>query len=468
MRSLLLCASLAMASAQPGVHSVTTEGEFVVIRSAGIGLPYLGSIQDPPPGITHGPRQFVFRLPRRPEPGPSRLPPEIVGVFLNGAPIYNQSGRQPSFAPGLEPNQLLGYAIDGYPIYFSHYRSSYRQSDQKYVPGSGDLDEFNGKTTERGYAYFATPGQYPYLLGPRLRGRCCAVPPAGPLDFALPPEMQLEIVHEKPMHLILIADDFSDFAHLHPEPDAGWVYRASYEFPRGGRYHVLRDYTPIGVGHRIDHAVIDSRKPRSGSAQAPKPWPNRLTARADSLLTFPVPAHLEPWLGAWAHAFTLHEDGQTFLHLHAQGGGADHHDLAQKPNELRIAASFPRPGRYRLWAQWQNAGQVETQAYLVNVGEAERPPTTTKIPAGAVALEVSSAGFSPARLTVGTGTVLAIKRANDGNCAGQIHFPALGLRTALPAGETTLVRVPEAVGELQFACGMGMYRGSLVVVKREE
>lgn len=450
MRLLFLCGSLAfIAGAQPGVHSITVEGDHVVIRSAGIGLDYLGTIQDPPTA-NPAPRQFAFRIPRQPQPGPTRLPPEIVGVFLNGAPIYNRDWSQqaPTFRSGLVPGQLLGYAIDGYPIYFSNYRSQ-------------DLDEFHGRETEKGYAYFATPLDYPYLLGSRLRGRCCETKPTAPLDFALPASMTLDVVHEKPMHLIVISDDYADFAHIHPEPDSGWVYRANYAFPRGGRYYSFRDYTPIGAPRRVDRRTLETGPRKSEPIPSPKPWPDAIPARAEATLAFPAPPDLQPWLGAWAHAFALREDGEHFLHLHAESPGGNHHDLSNAPTELRIAANFPAPGRYRLWAQWQRAGQIETHAYVVTVTEGQ-PLKSEAIPASAIPLQISATGFEPARLTLSGAVTLAVSRRNDGNCAREIVFPSLGLRTQLPAGETTLVRLPAAAGEVAFSCGMGMYRGALI------
>lgn len=450
MRSLFLYSSLVMVAAgQPGVHSVVVEGDHVVIRSAGIGLDYLGTIQDPPTA-NPAPRQFVFRIPRNPRPGPTRLPPDIVGVFLNGAPIYNRdwSAHAPTFRPDLTPGQLLGYALDGYPIYYSNYRSK-------------DLDEFHGRETDKGYAYLATPQEYPYLLGRFFRGRCCETKPSHPLDFALPATMTLDLVHEKPMHLIVISDDFTDFAHLHPEPDSGWVYRAEYAFPRGGRYYSFRDYTPTGGPRRVDRQAIEVGRRKSEAIPPPKVWPQSIPARAEATLAFPAPPVLQPWLGAWAHAFAVREDGEHFLHLHAESPDGDHHNLSEAPKELRISANFPSPGRYRLWAQWQSAGRVETHAYVVTVIEGQ-PLSTREIPREAIALKVSTAGFEPARLLLSGPATLAVSRANDGNCAREIVFPSLGIRRTLPAGETTLVQLPTAAGEVAFSCGMGMYRGAVI------
>ncbi len=74
--------------------------------------------------------------------------------------------------------QLLGFAFDGFPIYTGNdqYESSWELTDASlfatdtwsahtYVPGSGDLDECNGRTDAEGnYAYYTTD-TFPYVLG---------------------------------------------------------------------------------------------------------------------------------------------------------------------------------------------------------------------------------------------------------------------------------------------------------------
>ena len=55
-------------------------------------------------------------------------------------------------------------------------------------------------------------------------------------------------------------------------------------------------------------------------------------------------------------------------------------------------------------------------------------------------------------------------RPTAGNCAGTVVIPRLGIRRALPVGETVLVEIaPDQAGEIPFSCGMGMYQGLIVV-----
>src|SRR5260221_12312085 len=81
-----------IARIRPDVHSVEfTEGE-AIVRSAGISLAYLGPLQASPQPKEQI-RQFVFRIPLKPEPATGRhahVGSEFTGAFLNGVPIYNQ------------------------------------------------------------------------------------------------------------------------------------------------------------------------------------------------------------------------------------------------------------------------------------------------------------------------------------------------------------------------------------------
>jgi hypothetical protein len=77
----------------PDVHEVLVDDQFVEIRSAGLSLLYLGPFQNPLTG-DGGLRDLRFRIPRKPvlQEGDAgqRVGPGVMGVFLNGVPLYNR------------------------------------------------------------------------------------------------------------------------------------------------------------------------------------------------------------------------------------------------------------------------------------------------------------------------------------------------------------------------------------------
>ncbi len=75
-------------------------------------------------------------------------------------------------------------------------------------------------------------------------------------------------------------------------------------------------------------------------------------------------------------------------------------------------------------------------------------------------------GYSPDVITVTLGVPLRLNfdRQESGDCTSRVVFPDFGASKTLPAfGRTTLEFTPDEVGEFDFACGMNMIHGRLVV-----
>lgn len=79
-------------------------------------------------------------------------------------------------------------------------------------------------------------------------------------------------------------------------------------------------------------------------------------------------------------------------------------------------------------------------------------------------VEVTSAGFQPSRIDVGSGRGVVFRRTSDKTCATSAVFPALGIEKALPPKTDVAVALPPgASGELAFQCRMAMDRGNAIV-----
>lgn len=75
-------------------------------------------------------------------------------------------------------------------------------------------------------------------------------------------------------------------------------------------------------------------------------------------------------------------------------------------------------------------------------------------------------GYSPSRvrLRAGEPARLVFDRREDSSCSEEVVIPDLAIRRFLPAHQRTTVELPpQRPGTYEFACGMGMLRGSLVV-----
>ena len=82
-----------------------------------------------------------------------------------------------------------------------------------------------------------------------------------------------------------------------------------------------------------------------------------------------------------------------------------------------------------------------------------------------VRIEVQG-GYSPAvvRVRAGRPVRLDFFRNETSGCTEEVVLPDFGIRSFLPAHQTTPVEfTPERPGSYEFTCGMGMVRGRIVV-----
>ncbi len=382
----------------PDVHSVYTDGRFVYVESAGISLHSFGRLEANQYDAPVGARKLTFRIPRNPEPAaqPVNAPLGTIGVFVTGVPIYNPIGTNSyhgqniwhedavaasrrSEASGGWP-AVVGFALDGYPILApTGLRSSYRlrgitrrsqlpdgtvltpgqegpdvgpeyplgsfAEDYEYVAGSGDLDEFNGRMTAAGYAYFVTD-TWPYMVGPRYYGEPSLDGPGRvsvqhakgvdlwtdrlqieahePVRLSLDFHARfLKTVHEKPVHLVIVSKDLEWFDHVHPAAVPGDLFSVGYTFPGAGEYWVYADYSVPGAGPSVARfsVTVAGGRGRKPGCSGGGPAPRQIEANRDVEFGFELPYRdLEPWLGAWAHILIVSRDGSEFIHAHPLEG----------------------------------------------------------------------------------------------------------------------------------------------------
>ena len=321
----------------------------------------------------------------------------------------------------------------------------------------------------------------------------------------------LPYVHERPLHLLVVAEDLGEFHHLHPELVAGDRYEVEHRFEAGQRYRLYADYTPPGgvqqiVAYRIETVSGVKRRPSRRPTRA-SPVEQRwegLTAHFGPVAGTTLRAGaevecrlrvrneagalvegLEPFLGAWAHFVAIDPAHRHFIHAHPLGaespGSAEPAtseslphahlpvDPGPPPDEIRTKIIFPTSGIYRVWAQFQVDGRLITIPFDLNVGPPvarRRHSTPNHLNAAITRVRVSGRGFSPAEVVIPPGQPwrIAIERTSEPNCASQIVIPALGIRKELPLGETTILDLPPLKdGRLSFSCGMGMYSGMFLI-----
>lgn len=77
---------------------------------------------------------------------------------------------------------------------------------------------------------------------------------------------------------------------------------------------------------------------------------------------------------------------------------------------------------------------------------------------------VGDQAFEPSRLTLRAGVPARVTfvRTSDKTCATEVAFPSLNMKRALPLNQPVVIEFTPQQGELAFACGMNMLRGTVV------
>jgi hypothetical protein len=185
-----------------------------------------------------------------------------------------------------------------------------------------------------------------------------------------------DVEHTERMHLILARRDLTGFQHLHPEQGADGTWTTAVRIADAGSYRLFADFSHGGEPQtlasdlRVDGAA--DLRPLPGPAPAAVSdggYDVRLDAAeahpgADAELRFTItkdgePVATESYLGAGGHLVALREGDLAFLHVHPTGEAGS--------SEIGFAATFPTEGRYRLFLQFQHAGEVQTVAFTQEV-----------------------------------------------------------------------------------------------------
>lgn len=333
----------------------------------------------------------------------------------------------------------------------------------------------------------------------------------------------LPVVHEMPLHLLVVSDDLAEYYHLHPELRPDGSYSTTFTFQNGGNFKLYADYTPKDSPQVVDNFMLkvsgnerarvelkaDEKfeKTIDGLKFVMKP-DSDLVAGKELMLNFNVSdektnkpvTDLEKYLGEYAHFVIISQDLTKFVHAHPMSkeekGGGDHdmsnmkdmdekmdeskphshgdgpasNDVTkQSPSEVSAHTSFPQSGLFKIFAQFKRGGKVITVPFVVNVKEGNttaKSVADVQFPADAKKVIVSKNGYEPSTVTFAKGepVKLAFYRTDSDNCGGEVVFKAANISKKLPVGELVVVDLGEIKGtELSFACGMNMLKGKVLV-----
>ena len=192
------------------------------------------------------------------------------------------------------------------------------------------------------------------------------------------PVTTFAVVHDKPLHLIVVRRDLSGFQHVHPAmtPDGTWSVPLTFAAP--GSYRAIADFTAVVGGQQVpatlgvDLTVPGDYRPVAlpapvrqavaGAFQVAYEGEPRIGSTQPLFMTVTTtgrPARLEPYLGAFGHLVVMREGDLGYVHVHPEERLVD--------GKVKFWLAAPGPGRYRMFFDFQVAGQVHTASWTAEV-----------------------------------------------------------------------------------------------------
>ncbi len=216
------------------------------------------------------------------------------------------------------------------------------------------------------------------------------------------------IVHEHPMHLIIVSADLSDYDHVHPLPQPDGSLQLPYTFPHPGQYLLYADITPVGqraqvfrlplTVHPADSQteLLTDARDLAPSPSLAKPLPDDPTMTAQLIFQPRTPVagiethfifrltqnglpvnDLAPFIGAMAHCIIISQDTQSFMHCHPEQLLSPTPGVLAGP-DIPFGTIFPKPGRYKIWGQFRRGKKMLTIDFVVDVQPSLLPPKLVK------------------------------------------------------------------------------------------
>jgi hypothetical protein len=192
-------------------------------------------------------------------------------------------------------------------------------------------------------------------------------------DISGNPVTDLEVNHEKRLHLIVVDEHLDQYHHLHPDETAPGQFEIASQLEEG-TYKAFVDIKPKNLDNEVqpisfivgnpdtdDHShgslEVDQKLEKTIDGNKVTLSTTPLVVNEPVTLTFDVHgAKLEQYLGALGHVVILDEQGEEYLHVHP----------LEEENPV-FETQFSQPGIYKIWAEFQENGKVTTYPFVVEV-----------------------------------------------------------------------------------------------------
>lgn len=213
---------------------------------------------------------------------------------------------------------------------------------------------------------------------------------------------QLQVEHEKLMHVIGVRSDMNGFFHIHPQPSSGntSIFTVNHTFDKPGLYKIWSEIKKEGVNYSFGHPEVNvsgsgikeekkvsfSRNVTAGNYQVSLKTSDSVVKGKEVSLSLDVHSStgkevdVENYLGAQMHLVLIKDDLKQFIHAHPEGHvhaqgpvlvnqayahGDEVHTtdtMDQKPTTdsadmtIDFKVTIPEAGLYKAYAQFRPQG----------------------------------------------------------------------------------------------------------------
>lgn len=177
--------------------------------------------------------------------------------------------------------------------------------------------------------------------------------------------LQLQPLHEKMMHLILVRKDLRYFDHVHPVQD-GKTFSIPYTFAAPGEYRMWIEFSNGTLVHNIDYVLSvegDKTADETERLEGLKIEFNQPAMKMDApvILAFSVSdnngkevAITEPLLGAAAHLILVDDSLEEFAHMHDEKLGSSILSFSYTPEKA---------GNHTAWIEFRKNGKEQRKRF---------------------------------------------------------------------------------------------------------
>lgn len=227
------------------------------------------------------------------------------------------------------------------------------------------------------------------------------------------PVTGLDLDHGKFIHILGVRDDLNEFFHLHPKNTGEGFWSVNYQFNKPGRYKIFSNVRKNGGEHTFGHPyfIVEGEGATSekeislgktasvDSYRVTLDYKEPISAGAPTSILVSVKnaagedVVLDNYLGAKLHLAVIKEDLTNFIHTHPEEWMSNDHsgsirifkevlahgaeedgmenmemEIPGKEGRYEFKVIFPKPGIYRLFAQFRPAGSILPEDEALTAG----------------------------------------------------------------------------------------------------